>query len=847
MVPFAIGSSVGSYEILDKLASGGMGDVFRGWDPHLGREVAIKVLTGAFAHDSSRLRRFEREARILATLSHPNVVQIFDVGEQDGESFLVMELVEGSTLRDRLAAGPLPWRQAAELAASVADGLAAAHAKGIIHRDLKPENLMLTVHGHVKILDFGLAKLRQEISSSPKVQVVDGALQLASGVTDPEMVFGTAAYMSPEQVEGARIDHRSDLFSLGVILWEMATGVHPFLCDSVNATMHRILLARPIVTEGERRLPAPLGRILRACLAKKPSDRFRSARELSEALRTLARTDLSTHPIWGSSSRKGISRKQAWLVGFACLLVAAPGGYYAWQRNRKPAPAVAAKAAPGPNVLALPSRIYGGRTDTFLAEAVPNTMSTLLAGVGGLNVKAPPSSAQVDKLNGDLARITEAYQANNLVITSITTRKSRLTLNVQLVDTQTWKILWGHQYEGDQSAYNDMTRAAAEAVARTLTQAANTLPSVSGSGNSSEGDLARSEGFRFSSRYRALNQQDDYNQAVAALERAYALDAHRADAASQLALLHAWRAFRADTDQVGDSERRLSESWARRALERDANCGLAYATLGSLEYQSPNGNPERAIEYALKGACLAPREAETHILLASTCSGPGSKELVIAAGRRSMELDPLNPMGPATTALGLASMRPAEESLALVEQGLRQTPSHSFLRDTVKPYVLVRLGHLKEAEDHFPSTGTVPRIDQKLLLEVQSGQLDAARTTAKRLLESWSEPRVPGRDAAMALCAAPFLVRAGLKEEAILMLEKSVESGRAPCLDWLLTDPDLQLLRGDPRFGRILLAARNGAAIAARHLDQARIRGELPEYLIAPLENLKLQIKMTSQ
>jgi Tol biopolymer transport system component len=277
------GQKIGPYEVAGQIGAGGMGEVYRARDPRLGRDVAIKVLPASFSSDSDRLQRFAQEARAAAALNHPNILAIFDIGEDNGAPYVVSELLEGETLRDRLRSGALSPRKAIEFALQIAHGLAAAHEKGIVHRDLKPENLFITHDNRVKILDFGLAKLtRPEESSSsgdaPTMQVA----------TDPGVVMGTVGYMSPEQVRGKPADHRSDIFSFGSILYEMLSGKRAFHGDSPADTMSAILKEDPPdLSETARNIPPALQRIVNHCLEKNPGQRFQSAGDVAFNLESL--------------------------------------------------------------------------------------------------------------------------------------------------------------------------------------------------------------------------------------------------------------------------------------------------------------------------------------------------------------------------------------------------------------------------------------------------------------------------------------------------------------------------------------------------------------------------------
>jgi hypothetical protein len=334
-MPLSEGSRLGPYEIVGRIGAGGMGEVWKARDPNLDRFVAVKILPPDFATDADRLKRFQQEAKVLATLNHPNLVQVFEAGEHEGAPYLVMELLEGEVLRERMNGGPLAAKRAAEIARGAALGLSAAHEKGILHRDLKPENLFLTKDGRVKLLDFGLAKfdLTRPIGQESTTRAF---------LSEPGTVVGTSGYMSPEQVRGENVDARSDLFSLGVILWEMVTGQRPFQGTSAVEVMHAILKEDPPELDERLRIAPALERILWGCLAKEPAGRFHSAHDLAFALEGV----LSSNTSSGSHAR-ALAIPHGWRGQLAgpgifillstCLLLALGAlGWMAYRERQRP-------------------------------------------------------------------------------------------------------------------------------------------------------------------------------------------------------------------------------------------------------------------------------------------------------------------------------------------------------------------------------------------------------------------------------------------------------------------------------------------------------------------------------
>ncbi|HEY8232604.1 MAG TPA: protein kinase [Vicinamibacteria bacterium] len=332
-MPLATGTRLGAYEIVAAIGAGGMGEVYRARDTNLQRDVAVKVLPERLAENQEALARFGREARMVAALSHPNILAIHDLGQAGGVAYAVMELLDGQSLRDELRGGPLPPRKAAAYAAQAASGLAAAHDKGIVHRDLKPENLFVTRDGRLKVLDFGLA--RQDASAGPEVS----ESPTLARATDPGTVLGTVGYMSPEQVRGDAVDHRTDIFSLGCVLHEMLSGRRAFGRDTAAETMTAILREDAVsVSDAGRVVPAALERIVAHCLEKKPAERFQSARDLAFDLGNLESSSASTAR-GAAAPARGASRAGLWVLAGSSALVLLGLGYLVGRRST---PAVAA-------------------------------------------------------------------------------------------------------------------------------------------------------------------------------------------------------------------------------------------------------------------------------------------------------------------------------------------------------------------------------------------------------------------------------------------------------------------------------------------------------------------------
>jgi hypothetical protein len=350
-----------------------MGEVYRARDPRLGREVAVKVLPPQFAGDPDRLRRFEVEARAAGALNHPNVLAVLDLGAENGHPYVVSELLEGETLRSRLRVAALPPKKAMEVAVQIAHGLAAAHDKGIVHRDLKPENLFVTREGRVKILDFGLAKLSRDGSPEEEVTLASGDTPEAgdAAATEAGAMLGTVGYMSPEQVRGLPADQRSDIFSFGVVLYEMVSGRRPFARETHAETLTAILKDDPPeLAETHPSVPPALERVVRRCLEKSPDERFHSARDVAYAIDVLSSSSLGRSAVLPAPKATRTRGRVAAVLGAALLGLLAG---FAWRAAREyPAPELDAyrftPIAMEPGYEGFPAWSPDGQTLAYLRE-----------------------------------------------------------------------------------------------------------------------------------------------------------------------------------------------------------------------------------------------------------------------------------------------------------------------------------------------------------------------------------------------------------------------------------------------------------------------------------------------
>jgi TolB-like protein/Tfp pilus assembly protein PilF len=542
------GTKLGPYEIQSSLGAGGMGEVYRATDTKLARDVALKVLPAEMAHDPERLARFRREAKALAQLDHPNIVTIHSVEESEGVHFLTMQLVEGQPLDRLIPQGGLPLEQIVEIASALGDALAAAHEKGIVHRDLKPANVMVSNEGRVKVLDFGLAK-------DARAANLGDATMTSASHTQVGVVMGTPAYMSPEQTSGRPLDHRTDIFSLGVVLHEMATGERPFGGNSSAELVSAILRdTPPAVTDVRPDLPSDLARIIRRCLEKDPRHRVQTARDVSNEFRDLSRqTPQNLAPATTSAAR---------------AVPAADSG--------------AARADEGFWVAVLPFKYSGGNAElTALADGLTEDIVTGLSRFSYLRVIARSSTSRFANQSVDIRSAGKELGARYVMEGSLRQAGSKLRLAVQLVDATSGAHLWAENYERafDPEALFQLQDELVPRIVSTIADAHGILPHTMSEAirGKSPDQLTPYEAVLRGFSYAERVSPEEHAVARAALERAVQVAPSYAYAWALLSMAFSAEYQHGFNPQPNPLERALQA--ARRAVELDSSGHRGYQAL----------------------------------------------------------------------------------------------------------------------------------------------------------------------------------------------------------------------------------------------------------------------------
>jgi non-specific serine/threonine protein kinase len=608
------GTRLGPYEIGNRIGAGSMGEVYKARDPRLGRDVAIKVI--AATPDADLLSRFERETRATAVLAHPNIVTVFDVGTHEGLPFLVSELLDGQTLGRRLLEGRLDPSRAMELALQLVRGVAAAHALRIVHRDLKPENLFVTGRGTLKILDFGLAKLKPSEYGDPALSTID--------VSVPGKLIGTPAYMAPEQLRGQAVDERTDIFAIGTVLYEMVTGRHPFRRDTGAATLAAILHEPPPRLDPTESYPAALERVLGHCLEKDPANRFKTADDLAFALEAI-QIELRQPLAYGRDAGHRQSVSSVAVLPFADMS---------------------------------PTRDQG-----YLCEGIAEELINVLARVPGLRVAARTSSFQIKASEVDIRGIGARLGVATVLEGGVRKAGDRLRVTVQLVDVADGYQRWSHRFDGkleDVFAIQDeIADRVAAALGSLLTE---------GEREALRRPETSPETYEYFLRGRQLLNQARSQTLVKAKEmfgRAIAIDPRYAPAYAGLADVHAWLY---NWWGGGEADYEAADRASLKALELSPDLSEAHASRGFVltiarKYDEADHEFTEAIR-------LNPLSFEAHYLYARMCFECGRIERSAELFRRAGEVRQEDFQSPMLQAQSLEMVGKKEEARAATREGI---------------------------------------------------------------------------------------------------------------------------------------------------------------------------------
>jgi len=746
-VTLAAGSKLGPYEILGQIGAGGMGEVYRAKDPRLGRDVAIKVLPEALKEDDEALTRFEREARAIAALSHPNILAIHDFGNEGGVSYSVTELLEGETLRMALARGPLASRQAFEIGAAVAEGLSAAHSRGIVHRDVKPDNIFLTSHGAVKILDFGLVR-----HNDPAWRGADTASPTVGGTT-PGIVLGTLGYMSPEQARGDRADARTDIFALGCVLYEMLTGRRAFEGATAAETFAAVLRDEPAALTGASgAVPAEAVSILRHCLEKSPEQRYQTTRDLAFALRELV---------------SGPSR--------AASTGVAPEGVM-------------------DSLAVLPFENAGHDADLeYLSEGIAESLTRAFSRLPGLRVISRSAVARYRGREVDPAQAGRELSVRAVLTGRVLARGGRLSISAELVDAHDNRQIWGQGYQRTLDDTFSLQEQLAAEIAEHL-RPALVAPSLAAP-VAAHAPKAEAYQLYLKGRYWWNRRPEDgFLDALDYFQKSIEADPSFALSYSGLAdcyiTLGSWESGILPPNEAFLKARTL----ARKALELDDRSAESHASLGysifhyDWDFEQAEQEIQRAI--ALNPGYAAAHHWYSHLLLPR-----GRIEKSMTESLAAVAIDPLDFIMNAHLAWHYYFAGDYDQAIEAAAKPIVSShfwsPFFSGLAYEQKNMLAEAIDHLEQAVARSPdSTYPVAALAHARALAGDTGR--ASRMLAD--LRDLSQRRfVPSYDLA--------IIHLGLGEadEALNLLERAFDE-RSSWLIHLDVDPRLAPLRDDRRF-----------------------------------------------
>jgi eukaryotic-like serine/threonine-protein kinase len=763
------GARLGPYEIVALLGAGGMGQVYRAVDPRLGRAVAIKTLTASFAADPERVRRFEIEARAVGALNHPNVLAVHDVGTHEGAPYLVCELVEGTSLRERLSTGPLSRRKAVQIAIDIASGLAAAHAKGIIHRDLKPENVFVTRDGRVKILDFGLAKSPVGLAGVP------GAMSELDTPTSPGTVLGTLGYAAPEQLRGLAADHRSDLFALGAVLYEMVSGRRAFHGATPADTLAAVLRQEPPPLP--RGLPPALEHILARCLEKQPEERFHSAHDLGLALES----------------------------SFASLEETA--------RERSPAKSVA--VLPFKDLARDPANAHLG---LGLADATITELTLLRS----LVVRPTFRILRYQDAPAGPQEAGRELEVDAVVDGSFQRAGSRLRVTVQLVDAQDGHPLWAKKIDASLDdvfiMQDEVSRSVAEALRVELTPAE--------SGRLGRGPAISGEAYDLYMKGKVRLFRDTLEDTVAAVD--FFEKARTADPRFALAwagLADAYARIGHEFQPEGDWHVR-ARAMSDKALELDPGMPEGHDVRGRLLWSPSEGwDHAGALRELMSALAARPNLDDAHLRVALILYHVGLLDEAEHHLDRTLAITPGHPLAGENVASLLyhrgrydEAVAAAADSRAIVETAwCNYLLAHAQIRLGRRPAALQAV----DALSRQANGGGILALTVRGVLAAQDGEAAEAR----RLVEQAERRRQAfGNYHHVQYDAACIHVLLGEPDRAVVWLQAAARNGY-PCAAFFARDPLLEPLRGHAGFQELLARLQDEAAGYAKLYGELRSAG----------------------
>jgi len=797
-MPLSAGDQLGPYKILASIGAGGMGEVYRAQDAKLGRDVALKVLPAEMAHDPERLARFHREAKALAQLDHPNIVTIHSVEECNGIHFLTMQLVEGRSLDRVIPASGLPLEQIVEIARALGDALAVAHDKGIVHRDLKPGNVMVTNEGHVKVLDFGLAKDVRAANGGDLTLTSDSQTQIG-------VVMGTPAYMSPEQAAGRLLDHRTDIFSLGVVLHEMATGRRPFEGTSSAELVSAILRdTPPSVTDARPDLPSDLARIIRRCLEKDPSHRVQTARDVSNEFRDLARqtsqrwaaattSTSSSHAVPAADSGiphadevSGVKRHAIALTIAAILLVIGFAGVGIYLKGSK------AGQVDSIAVLPLENRSNDPEAE-YISDGITESINNSLTRLPSLRVIPHSVASHYRGKSMDMRKVGDELRVQAVLTGSIAQRGDDLTVNVELDDVRNGKQLWGERYNRKLA---DLLAVQNE-IAREVSQLLRSQLSAEDQQKLTKGSTDNPEAYQLYLKgkyYTNKLSKAGFSKGIEYFNQAIALDHQYGLAYSGLAYNYINQDdWFMPPNEAGPKTREA----AQKALAIDESDGGAHLSMAIVthwydwNWAAAESEFKRAIE-------LNPNNWEAHTYYSWFLAPMGRNDQSIAEAKRAQQADPLSGFANFNVGGALVFARQWDPAIEQLHRAIEVDPtfwfSHCFLGRAYE-----QKGKLPEAIAEFQRALELEEDNA----EIWSGlghayALSGKRAEAQKVLEhlkgvsahSWVAP----------YNIAVIYAGLGEKEQAFAFLDQAYKDRSYYLPTYLATDARIDSLRSDPRF-----------------------------------------------